>query len=399
MNSFKYLSKLTAVAAIALAGVSCESLYDYEGDCDPHYYIKFEYDMNMEFADAFKEQVECVNLWVFDKQTGDCVKHIYTPVADLEAYNYLLPLDIDPGQYNFVAWCGDIDNRHFTHQGASVSKHEAATCRLSKRGVEAEEGSPNIGMATSSDDLDLIFHGKLNEATLPTWATLMAAVDESARPGGSAYQFIPEYKCSYMWDELAQQHKVVYTVPLVRDVNNITLTIQHHNGPMNTTFKRVTMIDNNGMMLHDNSVDVSDENIVFKPWALSVGTLAGNSFGDPDGDYLDQTFSRGGAGDPSAEHDFMKVELSTARLMADHDPYITIYDIETGNTVFSFPVVQWLCQLRSAKYSGMSDQEYLDRKYDHELYVILEDDGRGGWTAISVVINGWHIIENGTVVL
>lgn len=392
-----------AVAGIALAATSCESFFDYEGDCDPHYYIKFEYDMNMEFADAFKEQVQSVNLWVFDRATGDCVKHIYSPVEDLAAYDYLLPLDVAPGDYNFVAWCGDIDNRHFTHQGAGVSRHEAATCRLTKRQTEAEEGSPNIGMSTSSEDLDLIFHGKLNDATCVTWSQLMAAKDagQFTELKTGALKF-DQFNCSYQWDKLDQQHKVVYTVPLIRDVNNITLTIQHKEGKMNTTYKRITMLDNNGSMLNDNSLDESDETIVYKPWALSVGTLEGESTGSNGvGDWFTESVpgSRGGVGDPSAEHDFMKIELSTGRMMANHDTKINIYDIETGNNILSFPVIKWLCQLRSAKYSTMSDQEYLDRKYDHELYVILDDDGRGGWTAISVVINGWHVIENGSVVL
>lgn len=393
-KSAKLISRFVMAAALAVTFSSCEHLYDYEGDCDPQYYIKFEYDMNMEYADAFKEQVECVNLWVFEKSTGNFVKHIYTPVADLKSTNYLLPLDVDPGEYNFVAWCGDIDNRHFSHNGANVQQHSQATARLSKRGTENETGNAYFGMSTSDDDLDLLFHGKLNDAVLPTWSELMAA--------NEAGNMQEKFKCTYLWDELDQQHKVVYTVPLIRDVNNITLTIQHLAGPMNTDKKRIAMLDNNGSMLHDNSIDETDETIVYKPWSLSVGTLEGESTGsNGEDDWLNKTFSysRGGIGDPSAQHDFMKIELSTGRLMADHDTKISVNDIETGVNVITFPVTKWLCQLRSEKYSFMSDQEYLDRKYDHEIYVILEDDGRGGWTAVSVIINGWHVIDNGTVTI
>lgn len=377
-KSLKNFYGIGVACAIALMTSSCESFFDSEGNCDPQNYIKFEYTMHMEYGDAFKEQVKAVNLWIFDNTTGELADHIYTTTEELKATDYLLPIYVKPGEYNFVAWCGDIDNRHFRHND-NISHLTHTSASLFKRGKENEQDSPNLGMATSDENLDLFFHGKLNNAVVPSWEDLHTTDAKN-------YNF--------QWDELNKQYKVIHTVPLVRDVNNITLTIQHKSGAMNTDFKRVTMIDNNGSMNYDNSIDESDEHIVFKPWAISVGRLDGESTGS---DYDSET--RAGVGDPSAQHDFMKVELSTGRLMADHDPKISITDIETGNTMISFPVVNWLLQLRSANYANMGDQEYLDRKNDHELYVILDDDGRGGWTAVSIVINGWHVIDDGDVIL
>ncbi len=51
-----------AVCAAALfATASCNSLiYDYEGDCDPHYKARFVFDMNLHWADAFPHEVNAV---------------------------------------------------------------------------------------------------------------------------------------------------------------------------------------------------------------------------------------------------------------------------------------------------------------------------------------------------
>ena len=48
-------------------------IYDDEGDCDPHYKVKFRYDMNMKFADAFSNEVNAVTLYVVDESTGRIV--------------------------------------------------------------------------------------------------------------------------------------------------------------------------------------------------------------------------------------------------------------------------------------------------------------------------------------
>lgn len=349
--------KLFTIAAVAMTASSCEKIFDYEGDCDPKFFVKFEYTMHMEKGDAFKEQVKAVDLWIFDSETGDYVDHVYSTVADLEQYDYLLPIDVKPGNYNFVAWCGDIDNRHFKVND-NINRHDEATCRLHKRKYEGMQ-------AVSNENLDLLFHGKLNGASLPD-----------------------------------EEGTYIYTVPLIRDVNNISITLQHVSGDFDTTHKSIIMADNNGSMFHDNTVDETDETIHFHPWSLVTGNLEGesqtpgNTYGSDEGFYGDHdgfTDVNGGHGN------YMNVELSTARLLADHNPLVTIKDDESGKVMFEIPVVKWLLQLRSKQYSGMDDQEYLDRKNQHELMVLLQDDGKGGWTAISVVINGWHMIDNGEI--
>lgn len=49
---------------------SCEKIFEYEGDCSIHCQIRFRYDMNMKFADAFANSVSHVTVYVYDAGTG-----------------------------------------------------------------------------------------------------------------------------------------------------------------------------------------------------------------------------------------------------------------------------------------------------------------------------------------
>lgn len=350
-NITNNISKLIAIAALTITATSCDSsaLFDDQGDCDPKFYVKFEYKMHMEKGDAFKEQVKAVDLWLFDEETGEYKYHFYSTVADFQEINnqLLLPIDVLPGKYDFIAWCGDIDNRHFKTN--DVIEHKThTTTRLHKRRYEGQQ-------AVSDENLDLLFHGKLDNAVLPN-----------------------------------EEGSYIYTIPLTRDVKSINLTLQHQSGEIDTDNIEVTMLDNNGALNHDNSLDESDEFILYRPWSKRVGTLADNNIVS---DLSKKVF--GDETQQSGRGNFMNVEFTTSRLMDNHTPNITIKRKDTGDVIFQIPVIDWIKQLRSKKYAEMSDQEYLDRKHDHDLLVLLQDDGNGGWMAVSIVINGWHMIDNG----
>ncbi|MEE0235701.1 MAG: FimB/Mfa2 family fimbrial subunit, partial [Bacteroidales bacterium] len=50
-----------------LAGSSCVNglIFEGEGDCGVYYRIRFKYDYNIKFADAFANEVNSVALYVF----------------------------------------------------------------------------------------------------------------------------------------------------------------------------------------------------------------------------------------------------------------------------------------------------------------------------------------------
>ena len=387
----KYLKKLTT-ALLSLAGItalafgvsSCHAVYDDEGDCDPKYFVRFVFDMNMEFADAFNEQVKSVELWVFDKATGELVDHVEESGEALTHDEFMVPINVNPGKYHIVGWCNLQGNRHF--------KLTDRVTHLTHPVVKMERNHDNRGRAISSDLLDELFHGMI-DISAPSWEEMNNIVHNGHELQGQEGKYGTQtvYAPVCYWDEKAGQYRVVYTMSLIRDTNNIVLSLEHLSGTFNLDQIAIEMTDNNGTMLHDNTLDNTDETITFQPWRTATGTLdqgtrAGFDLNDPDNN--DGRYA-----------DFITTELSTGRMTTDHDKVIRIWYKDTEQTVFQIPVNKWISQLRSAKYQSMDEQEYLDREHDFELMVFLQDDGRGGWVAVSVVINGWHIIDNGSTVL
>ena len=66
---------------LAGAITSCDSILDYNENCDIEYCVKFKYDYNMEEKDVFAEQVRTVTLYAFDdnnnlvfQNTDECIR-------------------------------------------------------------------------------------------------------------------------------------------------------------------------------------------------------------------------------------------------------------------------------------------------------------------------------------
>lgn len=334
----KYVAQAMMLAA-ALCFSACGSVFDDEGDCDPRYFMRFVYDMNMLRADAFATQVSSVDLYVYDAESGAYVTHISDKGEALASGFYRMPLNLTPGKYNFIAWCGLADNNEDFTVSQSAASPEDLKCVMARS--RDEKG------AYSSRNLHAVFHGSLS-AELP---------DEEG------------------------EH--VYTVKLTKDTNNINLSLNHTSGPLDPSRFEVTMTDENGLMACDNSL-LADEQIEYRPWDLRSGTL----------DVLGETDAYD-AGEGTKEAGFLVAELSTARLMANHICRINIVDKQKNKVVFSIPLVQWALMLRSANHASMGDQEYLDREDEYNLMVFLADNSNG-WTAMEIFINGWHIINHDT---
>lgn len=318
---------------VVLCCYACDSMiYDDEGDCDPHYFVRFVYDMNMLRTDAFATQVHSIDLYVFNAQTGEYVTHLSDNSEALAIEGYKMPLDIAPGQYELIAWCGLADNEdHFTVP-SSIEKPSDLICTMTRR----HDGS----VAYSKENLHALFHGMLSVE-------------------------FPD-----------QEGEHIATVRLTKDTNNINLSLQHVAGPLDPNDFEITMTDENGKMAYDNSL-LADEKIAYRPWSLRSGTI----------DMQGETATN------NEETGFLIAELSTARLMTNHEMRINIVEKASDKTVFSIPLVQWALLLRSANHADMGAQEYLDREDEYNLMLFLDDSNKEGWMAMSIYINGWHIIN------
>ncbi len=108
-----YPSKLIRILFILMAGIfstSC-SIYDDEEDCPTGFYLRFKYDYNMKFADAFTNEVDRVTVFVFDQEGTYLMQQTEQGTA-LKDKNYRMVLDIAPGTYQLITWAG-LDGSSF----------------------------------------------------------------------------------------------------------------------------------------------------------------------------------------------------------------------------------------------------------------------------------------------
>ena len=97
---------------------SCDSFNEDLPEC--RLSVKFKYDYNMEFADAFHAQVDKVELYVFDKNGKYLFKQAEEGSA-LSTGNYLMEVELPVGLYQFMAWAGARDSYDITSLTPGVS--------------------------------------------------------------------------------------------------------------------------------------------------------------------------------------------------------------------------------------------------------------------------------------
>lgn len=332
-------SVVMAVAAVtALTALqSCDDnlIYDDLQPCERHYYVSYRFDMNMSYADAFAAKVNSVTLLVIDPETGTLIDTYSESGEALRQPGYRMEAYLPAGEYELIAWCGLENNDGLFTLPESVSHRDHAHCRMDRYYDEN-------GRAVQNRWLPHLFHGKIM-AVFP---------DEDG-----------DYEV---------------TVPLIKDTNNINISMQHVSGqPLTSDMFTVVMTEENGHMAFDNSL-LKDEEIDFSPWHVTDGNV------DLSGTRADE--------DPTLN--YFKAEISTSRLIAGRNPRINVTDNATGNVVYSIPIIQWALEFRSAQHAGMDDQEYLDREDEYNVMLYLDNKEDGGWLAASIYINGWRVVKH-----
>ena len=311
------------------------------------YYVKFVFDRNMQFANAFSNRVNSVDLYVFNNINGAFVQKYSASGPALQNDGYLMELtDLPAGTYELVAWCGLANNGgHFTVP-ASISRNSDAVCTM----ATTDNGF------IQNKNLNPLYHGRRGNGYL----------DDERNRGTVTYT-----------EKTAA--KQIHTVYLTKDTNNVLITLQHRQG---IEFGRdrfvVTMEDDNDKMDYTNEVMSSSNKVTYQPYRTNMGSTSSE---------IKPTETTG---------NFMLIELSTARLMKGHNPVIKVYDNVQEKTIFSIPLVKWALQLRSANYRSYDEQEYLDREDNYNLMLWMDNSAGDGWYGADIQINDWHIVDDTT---
>ena len=338
-------AKVCMASVCLLAMSSCNSwLYEEEGDCSVYYRLKFRYDRNLKWADAFANEVSSVHLYAFD--TSGVLVWQQEERIEPAAEDYSMTLDLPAGDYRLLAWCGlQNDGEHeesFSVPEARIgeTRMEALQCALNRK----RDGSG----AYSDERLYRLFHGAL-DVSLPS------------NDDGGSYD---------------------YTMYLTKNTNHVRVILQHLSGE-DVDVERFSfrIDDENGLMAHDNGL-LEDENITYRPWKTQNGEAG-----------LGKDDTRAVINVKGAIAD-----LTVGRMVDTHRSrmFLTIANKENGQTVARIPVIDYA--LLSKDYyeeeynRTMTDQEFLDREDDYVMTLFLDEDNR--WISSYILIHSWRVVLN-----
>lgn len=287
---------------------SCEYIHEDLMPCERGVSLRFVYDYNMEYANAFPSKVHCLTLYIYDGE-GNYVGTRVEKTDVLKDENYRMKIDLEPGDYSMVAYGGvACDDRSFT----VIDEPTDAADKLTALSVQMSHNE-----LTSDKLLHDFFYGKLD-----------VTVEEN------------NYK-----DE---------TVYMMKNTNNIRIILQQMNGmPVSDkdfTFRIVN--DDNTLFAYDNSL-IENGAVTYMPWAQGQRTVG-------DGEE--------GTGKVTVAY----AEFSTSRLTVGNHPRLVIANNETGEDVLNIPLNDYLLLLKSDRYADMTDQEYLDRENEWSMIFFLD---------------------------
>lgn len=345
----KYISFLNMFMMLLFGwtATSCdEHFFEQEGDCEVTFAIRFVYDMNLKWADAFPSEVNSVNLYVFDSK-GIFVKEYLGRGEALSRPDYQIMLDLKPDTYQFLAWCG-LDNgmaeESFTVPTpvAGVTTIQEMTCSLNLAKSRADEGTEY-----SDRRLDFLYHGYLQETLIDTY-------------DGAHY---------------------VYTMYLTKDTNHVRIMLQHTTGNLTTDDFIISLTAANGVMGWNNEL-IGNTPVVYSPWNMETDVLGVSNVGGT-----------------VMEYTGVIADMSTCRLMADkqNEIYLTVLKKDTGKLLFKVPVIQYSLTEREyyeeAYHHTITPQEFLDRQDEYLMTFFLDEDMN--WLYVIIEIQQWRrVIRN-----
>lgn len=321
---------LAVTAALPLT--SCEGIMEDLEECPQGLRLRFVYDYNMEFANAFPSQVDCLTVVFYDAGGNPVATRTNTDREQLGDEFWRMTVDLAPGTYNILAYGGMEDSK------ANFSfTSEPETTRMKDLGVRL--GS-NFLTAPTGTQLHPLFYGRL----------------ETAEVGE---------------DDITYRD---VTVKMMKDTNNIRILLQNLNGDsLSGDDFTINITDDNTLFDYMNDI-VPQENITYWPWTKgqqSAGVL-----------------------DDGREAMLAYAELSTSRLVAGHDARLTVTSNDNGRTIIDIPLVNYLLLLKSQEFDKMGAQEFLDRESRWAITFFLQGDGT--WMDAYIKVNDWIVRINNT---
>lgn len=328
--------------AIGITTSSCSGLiYDDEGDCSSHYMIRFRYDRNIKFADAFANEVGSVSLYAFDA-SGALVWQKTESGEALRSDGYAMEVDVPAGKYDLIAWC------HSPKEGAAgftignsdaIASEPDLTCSFNR--LHDASG------AYINSDLTPLFHGSLTAVEFP-----------------------------------ATEGTHEFTIGLTKDTNVVRVMLKNLNGAaINKDDFDFYLVSANGSMDHLNRLR-PDETISYKAWSKIFGTT-----GMPD--------IASGNSRTITSVSAVVAEMTTSRFTKDEPVTLVVTRRGATEPVIELEVIKYALMVKGEYRRDMTDEEYLDRQDEYPLTFFLNKDNSWDKTQ-GIYINSWHVVINET---
>lgn len=236
------------VLAAAVFLSSCESFFEDLPPCPHGVSLRFIYDYNMEYANAFHKKVDCLTVLVYDED-GVFIERHDVQGAELQDESYRMNLNLEQGTYRFLVYGGmQCDRSSFEFVDAP-----AADVRMEDMKVLMKAGKART--ASVNEKLHDLF-----------WGTLTLETADLYRAG---------------------------TVELKKNTNNVRIVLQQVNGqPVKAEEYSFSITDDNTLFAWDNTV-IPNGGITYEPWVTGE-TLLGMTTGGEEviGAYAEFSTSR-----------------------------------------------------------------------------------------------------------
>ena len=372
-NILRNSAAAVALTAAAWGVSSCDSvIYDDLPVCGAE--IRFVYDYNMEFGDAFAQNVDCLSLIIYDENgnfVGTRSASAIVPTDDA----YAMKLDLPAGNYRLVAYGGITDDK--------------STFRFLKNIENTTYTDRRVEMATLSADrissslLHPLYYGAL-DINIPD-------------PGEEVY--------------------TKYTLKLMKNTNDFRIILQHtNNAPILAKDYEVEIIDDNTLFEHDNSM-LQSQGVTYRPF-----DKGNNNLGDTSGTLnnivatFDLSTSRliNQYSDVNGEDPFKYTESASASpsraTTVSTDPMqhgtaigstgmkaprLRITRADSGTTVVDIPLIPYLnlfLDSATQQHRGIGLQEFLDRQSRRQMFFLHNEND--GWVNAVIQVNDWTVRVN-----
>ena len=313
---------MLATLFFALSTSSCMEgfIYEGEGDCNTYYNIKFKYDYNMKFADAFASEVNSMSLYVFDQSNTLVESVVVDDVEKLQAADFYIPLELNSGKYELVAWAGLMNEESFDLL-ANVEKGKTKREEL-QVALKATDDK------RVKEDLQPLYHGAMT-------------LDYTSEPG-----------------------TYTETLSLVKNTNVVRVVLQQMSADLDSDKLRYEITADNGLLDWNNEV-VANGTLTYEPWSVASGVAeVANTRAD--------------------EVSVAVAEFTISRIIEGNSPILTVYNIEEDKPVLSIPVADYALLVKGNYNREMSNQEYLDRQDEYNMTFFLDKDGNWLSTSIII---------------